>query len=58
MGAEEPTLTVSLELTIGSDPISGRLIGGDGTERAFVGWLALVRALEEVTATFKERREA
>jgi len=53
------TLTVGLELELGTDPISGRLLV-DGRGEPFVGWLALASALEaasEVEANVQETKE-
>jgi hypothetical protein len=42
----QATVTVELTLRVGSEPIAGALRGADGTSRPFVGWVALVRTLE------------
>ena len=42
-GAERTEIVIELE--VGSDPIAGRIKQPSGDGR-FVGWLALVRALE------------
>lgn len=39
--------TLTLDV-MGADPIEGRLRGGDGRVRPFVGWIDLARALEEL----------
>ena len=36
---------ILIELELGSDPITGRILDGPDT-RSFIGWMALVRALE------------
>jgi hypothetical protein len=37
-----------LELETASEPIRGTVSDGAGHERAYVGWLALIEALEEL----------
>lgn len=55
MASSERTLSVRLDLEIGRDPIAGRLVRNDGTQREFVGWLALVRALDEATKRDRQK---
>jgi hypothetical protein len=40
-------IRLTLELTCGDEPISGRLRHPDGTTRDFVGWLELAQMLDE-----------
>jgi hypothetical protein len=53
-----PPTTVKVELTlrVGAEPIAGELRGADGASRPFVGWVALVRSLED-TMTAAETEE-
>jgi hypothetical protein len=44
--AEAIPLKLSLELDLGVEPITGRLLGADGTSLAFIGWLELTQLLE------------
>ncbi len=39
-------LLLSLELDSAADPISGQIVGADGTTRPFRGWLELAAALD------------
>jgi hypothetical protein len=47
MDSPQATVTVELELLVGSDPIAGELRPATGPPRPFVGWVALVRTLED-----------
>jgi hypothetical protein len=47
MDSPGKTVTVELTLRVGEEPIAGRLRGADGASRSFVGWIALVRSLED-----------
>jgi hypothetical protein len=47
MDSSPATVTVELTLRVGSEPIAGALRGADGRARPFVGWVALVRSLED-----------
>jgi hypothetical protein len=47
MDSAQATVTVELTLRVGSDPIAGALRGVDGRTWPFVGWVALVRSLED-----------
>ena len=40
-------VTVRLALQIGSEPIAGELLPAAGPPQPFVGWMALVRTLED-----------
>jgi len=42
-----PTVTVQLALRVGSEPIAGELLPAGGPPQPFVGWMALVRTLED-----------
>jgi hypothetical protein len=46
---DSPGKTVKVELTlrVGEEPIAGELREGGGAARPFVGWIALVRSLED-----------
>jgi hypothetical protein len=46
-----PVRTLTLEIEVDSDPISGRLTERGTSGRSFVGWLGLARALELVLDT-------
>jgi hypothetical protein len=46
MDSAQATVTLELTLRVGSEPITGA-IDANGTARPFVGWVALVRALED-----------
>ena len=46
-----PVRTLTLEIEVDSDPISGRLTERGTSGRSFVGWLGLARALELVLGT-------
>jgi hypothetical protein len=55
---DSPQSHVNLELSVrvGSDPIAGELRGHRLPARQFVGWVALVRSLEEtISAAVKAR---
>ena len=41
------TVTVQLALRVGSEPIAGELLPAGGPPQPFVGWMALVRTLED-----------
>jgi hypothetical protein len=47
MDSSQGTVTVELTLRVGSEPIAGALRSADGASRPFVGWVALVRSLED-----------
>jgi hypothetical protein len=51
---DEATLTVTLELRIDGDAISGRATGDNGEIVAFDGWLGLLAALDELVLTTSE----
>jgi hypothetical protein len=40
-------VTVELTLCVGSEPIAGELRPERGPARPFVGWIALVRSIED-----------
>jgi hypothetical protein len=44
---QQPTVRVTLEFEVGSEPPRGRLLTGDAVY-PFVGWLGLATALEHV----------
>jgi hypothetical protein len=44
--AEGARLKLSLELDLGIEPITGRLLRADGTSSTFIGWLELTQLLE------------
>ena len=56
MDSSQATVTVELTLRVGSEPITGALRGEDGRPRPFVGWVALVRALEDATTAVPEEQ--
>ena len=47
MDQPQATVTVELALRVGSEPIAGELRSERGPARPFVGWIALVRTLED-----------
>jgi hypothetical protein len=47
MDASPQTVTVELTLRIGAEPIAGELRTPATPPRPFVGWVALVRSVEE-----------
>jgi len=47
MDSPQTTVTVELALRVGSEPIAGELRPRGGPPRPFVGWIALVRTLED-----------
>jgi hypothetical protein len=51
MDSSQTTVTVELTLRVGADPIAGELRGADGAGRPFVGWIAMVRSLEDAITT-------
>jgi hypothetical protein len=53
--AERVTLVVELDRN--EDPISGSVSGDDGRKRGYVGWLALIAALDELRQSPGERGE-
>ena len=57
MDSAQATVTLELTLHVGSEPIAGALRGADGAARPFVGWVALVRSLEDaMTAVDSEEK--
>jgi hypothetical protein len=47
---------IVIDLEMGSDPITGRVVDDDDDdERAFIGWLALVRELERAVQSPSKR---
>jgi hypothetical protein len=54
-----PTTTVTVELTlrVGAEPIAGELRRSSGPVRPFVGWMALVRSLEDAMTTADDSEE-
>ena len=58
MDSAEGNVNVELTIEVGSDPIAGELRGQRLPARRFVGWVALVRSLEEaLSAAAQERKE-
>jgi hypothetical protein len=51
MDLPQATVTVELALRVGSEPIAGELRAERGPARPFVGWVALVRTLEDAIKT-------
>jgi hypothetical protein len=47
MDSPQATVKVELALRVGSEPIAGELLPATGPPRPFVGWMALVRTLED-----------
>jgi hypothetical protein len=47
MDSPRTNVTVELTLRVGSDPIAGELRPERGPARPFVGWIALVRSIED-----------
>ena len=47
----DATLTVTLELRLDGDALSGRATGGDGESIEFGGWLGLLAALDALVPT-------
>jgi hypothetical protein len=47
MDSPQTTVTVELDLCVGSEPIAGELRSAGGSPQPFVGWMALVRTLED-----------
>lgn len=47
MGSPPRIVNIELDVEAGSDPIAGELRGQWLQARRFVGWVALVRTLEE-----------
>lgn len=47
MDSTEETVTVELTLRLGVEPITGELRHARGAARRFVGWVALVRSIED-----------
>ena len=48
MATEPPSLCLSLVLEVDGEPIAGRLLGLQGDERCFRGWLDLASALQRL----------
>lgn len=44
----ESTRTITLELLLAGDGLSGRAVDGDGTSREFSGRLGLMHAIDEL----------
>jgi hypothetical protein len=58
VNSTQPTVTVELTLRVGEEPIAGELRRADGASRPFVGWIALVRSLEDaMTAVDSEEKQ-
>jgi hypothetical protein len=51
-------LTVTLELDLAGDSLSGRVIDPDGAERPFSGWMGLVGVLDNLLAPLEETQNA
>jgi hypothetical protein len=51
-------LTVTLELDLADDSLSGRVIDTDGSERQFAGWMGLVGVLDNLLAPPEENQNA
>jgi hypothetical protein len=47
MDLPQATVNVELALRVGSEPIAGELRPERGPAQPFVGWIALVRTLED-----------
>ena len=58
MDSEQATVTVELTLRVGSEPIAGALRRGDGVDRPFVGWVALVRSLEDAMTAVDSKEKS
>jgi hypothetical protein len=58
MDSSQATVTLELTLRVGSDPIAGALRRADGTTRPFVGWVALVRSLEDAMAPVESEEKS
>jgi hypothetical protein len=57
MDSSREIVNLELAVQVGSEPIAGALRAGTETWRPFVGWVALVRSIEDVagvTATSEE----
>ena len=45
--SQAPTITVTLEVTLGADPIKGSMRIDDGPSRSFRGWQQLTALLQD-----------
>lgn len=45
-----PTITVTMQLATGAEPIEGSLRVGDGPSQSFRGWLQLTGLLQDAAA--------
>jgi hypothetical protein len=50
-------VTVELTLRVGSDPIAGEVRPDRGPARPFVGWIALVRSIEDATSPVESKEK-
>jgi hypothetical protein len=57
MGVAERSIRVVVEIDATEQPIRARLAGPSGEEREYVGWLALIAALEGLCAGDGARRD-
>jgi hypothetical protein len=48
MDSPQKTVTVELTLRVGEEPITGEVRSERDGARPFVGWIALVRSIEDV----------
>lgn len=58
MGSSPRIVSIELNVEVGSDPIAGELRGQCLQARRFVGWVALVRTLEEAVSAAAKTGEA
>lgn len=47
MDSPQTTVTVELTLCVGEEPITGEVRSASGLAQPFVGWIALVRSIED-----------
>jgi hypothetical protein len=55
---QQTQLTVTLELDLADESLSGRVIDADGAERPFSGWMGLVGVLDNLLAPPEENKNA
>jgi len=58
MSSSPAIVNIELAVQVGSDPIAGELRGQEAPARRFVGWVALVRLLEEAVSAATQAGKA
>jgi len=54
---ESTQVTISLDLEVAGDRLTGRATDGHGTERDFLGWLGMVAAIDALLEPATDSQE-